>query len=139
MYNSVLYLIMYTNAQVCWINLYFNISTITLKPKRDTTDQVLYIYRENSIWMQNLHHKWSIFQILYQIIHILRLVFVKTFLHAPMSQNHIKLANSYLAQKMALNRTVTQMFGAQKFAYMTGREAQCLLYISNKIGKALST
>jgi len=105
MYNSVLYLIMYTNAQVRWINLYFNISTVTLKPKCDTTDQVLYIYSENSISMQSLYHKCSRFQILYQNIHILRLIFVKTFLHAPMYQNCTKLANSYLAQKMALNRT----------------------------------
>lgn len=139
MYNSVLHLIMYTNAQVRWINLYFNISTITLKPKCDMTDQVLYIYSENSICMPNLYHKCSRFQILHQIIHILRLVFVKTFLCVPMSQNHIKLANSYLAQKMALNRTVTQMFGAQKFADMTGREAQCNLYILNKIDTVLST
>jgi len=105
MYNSVLYLITYTNAQVRWINLYFNISTITLKPKCDTTDQVLYIYSENSISMQSLYHKCSRFEILYRNIHILRLIFVKTFLHVPMYQNRTKFANSYLAQKMALNRT----------------------------------
>lgn len=130
---------MYTNAQVRGINLYFNISTITLKPKFDTTDQLLYIYSENSISMQNLYHKCSRFQILYQIIHVLRLVFVKTFLDVPMSQNDTKLANSDLAKKMALNRTLTQMFGAQKFADMTGREAQCLLYSLNKIKTVPST
>lgn len=103
MYNSVLYLIMYTDAHVCWINLCFNILTITLKPKCDTTGQVLYTYSENSISMQNLYHKCSRFQILYEIIHILRLAFVKNFLRVPKSQNRTKLANSYLAQKMALN------------------------------------
>jgi hypothetical protein len=56
-----------------------------------------------------------------------------------MSQNDTKLANSDLAKKMALNRTLTQMFGAQKFADMTGREAQCLLYSLNKINTVPST
>lgn len=64
---------------------------------------------------------------------------MKTCLRVPMSHYHTKLANSYLAQKMALNRTVTQMFGAQKFADMTGREAQCLLYSLNKINTVPST
>lgn len=46
----------------------------------------------------------------------------------------IKTANSYLAQKMALNRTNCYTnVGAQKFTDMTGREAQCLLYSLNKI------
>jgi hypothetical protein len=56
-----------------------------------------------------------------------------------MSQNHTKLANSHLAQKMALNRTVTKMFGAQKFVDMTRTEAQSLLYNLNKINTVPST
>ena len=66
-------------------------------------------------------------------------MFVKTFLRVPTYQNHTKLANLHLAQKMALNTTVTQVSGAQKFADMTGKEAQCLLYSLNKINTVPST
>ena len=73
MYNSVLYLIMYTNPQVHWINLYFNISTIMLKPKCDTTDQVLcmciYIYIYIYIYIHTHTHTYTgLFEMIVRVL-----------------------------------------------------------------------
>lgn len=106
--------------------------------KCDTTDQVLYIYSENSISVQNLYHKSSRFQILYQIIHILRLVFMKTSL--CVCQYLRIILNLCLAQKMALNRTncYTNVWCTEICRY-DRREAQCLLYSLNKSNTVPST